>query len=79
MASVGVRWKGAAAQMLQHKDHVMSVSPVSSPHVVSPPTTAPTQGPAAHSSANKHSTGTTSRPVQSSPAPGTGLKVDKHA
>jgi hypothetical protein len=61
----------------------MSVSPASSPHVAPQPTTAPApQAPAA----NKNSTGTAaslgenSRPPQSPPAaPGTGLKVDKHA
>jgi hypothetical protein len=55
----------------------MSVSSVSSPHVASQPTTATTPSPQA--SANKHATATTARPVQSPPAPGTGLKVDKHA
>ncbi len=78
MANVGVRQQGAPAQMLQHKDDVMSVSPVSTPHVPSQPTAAP--------AANKNATGTaasvteTPRPPQPpTPAPGTGLKVDKHA
>ena len=58
----------------------MSVSPVSSSHVAPQPTTAPAATPAA----NKNATGTSnvadnSRPPQSSsPAPGTGLNVDKH-
>ncbi len=58
----------------------MSVSSVSTPHVAPQTTTAPattanknTTGPAANVAEN-------SRPPQSSPpAPGTGLKVDKHA
>jgi hypothetical protein len=70
--------------MLHHKDHIMSVSPVSSSHVAPQPTTAP--APPAAPAANKNAAGTAanvaenSRPPPSpSPAPGTGLKVDKHA
>jgi hypothetical protein len=74
--------------MLQHKDHVMSVSAVSTPHVAPqpPPPPTPTQAPAPAPAANNNATGTVvsladnAPPAQSSsPAPGTGLVVDKHA
>ena len=57
----------------------MGVTPVSSPHVAAQPTTtpAPTRTPAAANN-NEHAA-KTARPTQSSTAPGTGLKVDKHA
>jgi hypothetical protein len=58
---------------------LMGVTPVSSPHVAAQPTTtpAPTRTPAAANN-NEHGP-KTARPTQSSTAPGTGLKVDKHA
>lgn len=60
----------------------MSVPPVSSLHVAPQTTTAPavTRTPAANATASYQARTKESRPAQSSAtAPGTGLKVDKHA
>jgi hypothetical protein len=54
----------------------MSVTPVSSPHVAPQSTTAPVATRTQPAASNKDDT----RPAQSPPAaPGTGLKVDRHA
>jgi hypothetical protein len=60
----------------------MSVPSIASLHVAPQTTTAPTvaRTPAANATANYEARNKASRPAQSSaPAPGTGLKVDKHA
>ena len=55
----------------------MSVTPISSPHVAAKPTTAPVP---ARTQAAANSNDHASKPAKSSSAaPGTGLKVDKHA